>query len=116
MFAPGELISIENRGQVAIVHLNRDITRQSPVSDLPEDLRGLARKNERIVLDFKDVDYINSDVLGMLYGLSREVRDRDGQLRLCNVCALVREVLSFTKFDEFLDTDDTLEDSLTRIT
>jgi len=53
----------------------------------------------RVVIDFARAGYIDSAGLGMLVSLSRQVRDREGELRLTNVHEDLKSLLELTKLD-----------------
>lgn len=53
----------------------------------------------RVVIDFAASGYIDSAGLGMLVSLSKQVREREGELRLTNVGSDLRTLLELTKLD-----------------
>ena len=46
-----------------------------------------------LVVDLQGLDYIGSEVIGVVIGLARRVTDRGGKAALCRASANVREVM-----------------------
>ena len=54
----------------------------------------------RVLLDFRNVDHLSSAALGMLINANNRVREKNGQLRLCDIKKQILEVFTITKLDK----------------
>lgn len=57
----------------------------------------------KLLLDFDNVDYLSSAVLGKLVALNKDVKKDKGQLILANIKAPILEVFRITKLDKILN-------------
>ena len=66
----------------------------------------------KLVLDFRNVRFLSSAVLGLLIKVSKKVYEDNGQLRLCNINPRIYEIFKITRltkvFDIYKDTEDAL--------
>ncbi len=70
---------------------------------------------KRIVLDCKDLEYIDSSGIGVLISLFTTLRKKGGKLSLCSLNNHVESVINFTKLNGFLHITSTLEEALADI-
>jgi anti-sigma B factor antagonist len=77
----------------------------------PADLEELAGQlyhridvedNRRIVLDFRRVEYISSQAIGILMSLHKKIAGLKGTLILCGVNARLTQLLQITRLDKVL--------------
>jgi anti-sigma B factor antagonist len=65
-----------------------------------------------LILDFCNVKFLSSAVLGLLIRISKKVYGGGGQLRLCNINPKIYEIFKITRltkiFDIYNDTDEAL--------
>ena len=117
MAGPEEAFTVEYRGDVAVIRPTQEVIDRSIEKETQHELCALAASHSpvKIVLDFRQMDYINSSVLQTVYAVWEQVRDRRGHLRLCNLCPAVREAVFIARFDNLVNIDRTLEDSLTHL-
>ena len=54
----------------------------------------------RLLLDFASVDHLSSAALGMLISANNRIRDKNGELRLCDIKRQIMEVFAITKLDK----------------
>lgn len=83
---------------------DRKILDEMNIAQIGEQLNALIadEPRPRIVLDFSAVSHMSSSALGMLITLHKRVRERDGQLRLCNIQPAIHEVFVITRLNEIL--------------
>jgi anti-sigma B factor antagonist len=62
-----------------------------------------------LILDFRNVRFLSSSVLGLLIRISKKVYEQDGQLRLCNIAPKIREVFKITRLTKIFDIYSDLE-------
>ncbi len=56
-----------------------------------------------IVLDFDNVRFLSSAVLGLLIRISKKVYEQNGRLRLCNISPNIIEVFKITRLTKVFD-------------
>ena len=67
-----------------------------------------------LILDFGNVRFLSSAVLGLLIRVSRRIYEQEGQLRLCNINPKIYEIFKITRltktFDIYTDVESAAED------
>jgi anti-anti-sigma factor len=61
------------------------------------------RRHARLVVNFAGVRYISSEVLGILAGLQREADPVRGNIVLCGLDPLLRDMVRITRLDRVFD-------------
>jgi len=56
-----------------------------------------------LVLDFVNVQFLSSAVLGFLIRLSKRVYEKQGKLALCNINAKIYEIFKITRLTKIFD-------------
>ena len=105
-------MSVARSGDVVIVQLNdRKILDELSISQIGEQLNSLvvAQEQPKLVLDFANVSHMSSSALGMLITLHKRVRERNGQLRFCNIRPTIYEIFAITRLNEIFQICDSLE-------
>ena len=115
---PRTRVNVTHAGDVIIAQLtDRKILDEPNITQIGEQLRGLIAEEPRprLVLDFDLVSHMSSSTLGMLITLNKRVREREGQLRLCNIHPALREIFAITRLDEILDIHDSRNSAVTSL-
>jgi anti-sigma B factor antagonist len=82
-------------------------------SALRERLDGLVREGQlQILIDLRDVPYMDSTELGRLIRAHLSVRRAGGRVRLCNLSDKVMTVMKLTRLDTVLEIFGTEEEGL----
>ena len=93
----------------------QSILEEKDIQALQKSIIPVIEQAERInlILDFCNVRFLSSAVLGLLIRISKKIYERDGQLRLCNINPKIYEVFKITRltkiFDIYKDTEDAVE-------
>jgi len=106
---PDLRIDVRSLGRVSVVepvgfinaHTARDF--ESVIQELME------RKQHNIVINCKDLAYIASAGLGAIMGFIDQIRENDGDIRMCSMNETVFnifEVLGFTHLYSIFDTEE----------
>ena len=98
-------IAVTSEDGVSVAELvDKKILDEQAISEIAERLYALAAEADapRIVLDFANVGHMSSSALGMLITLHKRVREKGGQLRLCNIRPSIYEVFVITRLNEVL--------------
>jgi anti-sigma B factor antagonist len=95
-------------GGVIIVDLSGRIVLGEGSAGLRDLVRNLVSEgNKKILLNLRDVNYIDSSGLGELVSAFTSVRKQGGELKLLNLTKRVHDLLQITKLYAFFDiTDD----------
>jgi anti-sigma B factor antagonist len=98
----GQRLEVEDRGDVTVVCLtDRKILGEQHILVVEDELFKLVNGSGRtkLLLNFCNVEYMSSAVLGMLVRLNKNVQMAGGKLVLCNIDSQIREVFAITKLD-----------------
>jgi len=105
----GALLRISKQDDVAVVRFATSrILDQSNVQQLGEELDALVEKHKfrKIVLNFENIHYMSSAVMGKLVSLHKKLQAAQGQLRLCNINKNIIEIFEIMRFDRLFDIRD----------
>ncbi len=92
------------------------ILEEKDVKALQDSIMSVVEQGERIklILDFGNVRFLSSAVLGLLIRLSKRIYEKDGQLKLCNINSKIYEIFKITRltttFDIYKDVESAVED------
>jgi anti-sigma B factor antagonist len=103
---PDALLRVQKQNDVAVVNFATSrILDQSNVQQLGEELDALvnAYKLRKIVLNFANVNYMSSAVMGKLVSLNKKVDGAGGELVLCNIEDSIYEIFKIMRFDKMFD-------------
>ena len=95
-------LDLSEGGDVTVVRFrNRRIANALEIEETGQELYRLAEegRHRRLVLDFSDVDYLSSALIGKLISLNGKVRARDGSVKLCSIRPEILEVFRACKLD-----------------
>lgn len=85
-------------GNVTIVDLNGKVTLGDSTGILRDELRSLlAQGKKNIVLNMKDVSYVDSAGLGELVGAYTTATNQGGAVKLLNLQGKMRDLMQITK-------------------
>jgi len=99
-------ISVEYTEKATIITLaDEKILEEKDIRALQESIISVVEQAERInlVLDFQNVRFLSSAVLGLLIRISKKVYERNGQLRLCNIDPKIHEIFKITRLTKVFD-------------
>ena len=110
-------ISLEYDGTATIVTIaDEKILEDEAIRSLQQSIMSVIDEGDHIclVLDFQNVQFLSSAVLGLLIKISKRVHESDGQLRLCRINPKIYEVFKITRltktFDIYEDVDSAIGD------
>ncbi len=87
-----------DKGEVSILYLAGFLDAHT-VPQFEKALEALIKeKRYKIVVNFKDLDYISSAGLGVFMGFIEEVRSNKGDIKLCNLSPRVFKVFDLLGF------------------
>jgi len=110
-------IGVEYAENATIVSFTDErILEETDIKALQESLMSVVEQADRInlVLDFGNVRFLSSAVLGLLIRILKRIRERDGQLKLCRINQKIYEVFKITRltktFDIYKDVESAIND------
>ncbi len=110
-------ISVEYAKKATIVSFTDEkILEERDIKALQDSIMSIVEQTERIklILDFGNVQFLSSAVLGLLIRLSKRIYEHDGQLKLCNITPKIFEIFKITRltktFDIYKDVESAVED------
>lgn len=109
-------ISVEYAENAAVVTFTDErILEEEDIRALKEAIMSLIDQAGRInmILDFRNVRFLSSAVLGLLVRVSKKIYESGGSLKLCNIDRKIQEVFRITRlnriFDIYRDLDSAIE-------
>jgi len=100
-------ISVEYTGNATIVTFTDEkILEEKDIQALQESIMSVVESaggRINLILDFCNVRFLSSAVLGLLIRISKRVYQHDGQLRLCNINPKIYEIFKITRLTKIFD-------------
>jgi anti-anti-sigma factor len=110
-------ISVEYADNATVVSfVDEKILEEMDIRALQETIMSVIEQSKGInlILDFGNVRFLSSAVLGLLIRISKRVYERDGRLRLCSINPKIYEVFKITRltktFDIYKDVESAIGD------
>ena len=95
-------IQVESHGDRRIVHIRGKVTFEC-CPELQSRLDSILGENVReVMIDFKDVPFIDSSGVGEVLRLFKRMRDSGGNVILTNPNKKLRALFSMYRFDKFM--------------
>lgn len=99
-------ISVEYAGNATIVTFTDEkILEEKDIQALQESIMSVIEQAEQInmILDFCNVRFLSSAVLGLLIRISKKIYERDGKLKLCGINPKIYEIFKITRLTKIFD-------------
>ena len=111
-------INVDYAGSATVVSFTDEkILEEKDISELQESIMSLIESDAgktKLILDFGNVRFLSSAVLGLLIRISKRIYEREGRLRLCNINPKIYEIFKITRltkiFDIYSDVESAAED------
>ena len=97
------MISIELQGKFAVVTINLASLDAANADKFKERMRLLGLSRNRVVLDLRDVDFIDSTGVGALISTLKRIREAGGEMSLCASGPRVRGLLQMVRMHRIVD-------------
>ncbi len=108
-------IGIEYVKKATIATLTDEkILDEADIQALEDSIMPLIESTEEIklVLDFSNVEFLTSSVLGLLIRISKKVYESKGLLMLCGINSKILEIFKITRLDKVFDIYDDRYDAV----
>lgn len=105
-FGPAmSLTSYSKDGILTIVFEDARILDETKLEQLSRDLMELLNKTteERVILDFRNVKFMSSSMLGKLIQVHKKAGEFKVKLKFCSIDPEIRQVFKITKLDKLFD-------------
>ena len=99
-------LSVEYRGPVVVTMLTDEkILDEAQLQALEGSFMPLIEQNPKIqlIVDFGNVKFLTSSVLGLLIRVSKKVYETEGKLRLCSITPKILEIFKITRLDKIFE-------------
>lgn len=99
-------IAVEYAKNATIISFtDEEILEEKDIRALQESIMSVIEQAERVnmILDFCNVRFLSSAVLGLLIRISKRIYSRDGQLKLCNIDPKIYEIFKITRLTKIFD-------------
>jgi len=96
-------LEVQDSGDVTVVNfVDKKILDEQNIQAIGDDLFRLVDElgRRKILLNFRNVEFLSSAALGKLITLNRKVQAVRGKLILCGISAEIKEVFQITKLDK----------------
>jgi anti-sigma B factor antagonist len=107
MAAIKPVISVEYVGNATVIRFTDEkILEEKDIQTLQGSIMSIiesASGGIRLILDFANVQYLSSAVLGLLIRISKRIYENDGQLGLCNINPKIYEIFKITRLIKTFD-------------
>jgi anti-sigma B factor antagonist len=99
------LNSYAKDGILTVLFMDARILDETKLEELGKDLIDLINKTseDRVILDFRNVQFMSSSMLGKLVLVQKKCKEFKAQLKLCGISSDIREVFKITKLDKLFD-------------
>jgi len=108
-------ISIQNveKGTV-ITFVNEKILEETEIVALEHSIVPIIEQAEipNIVLNFENVKFLSSAMLGLLIRMSKKIYQRNGQLNLCSINSKIFEIFKITRLDRVFEIYDDVDSAM----
>lgn len=97
-----------------IEFLDRNILEEANIQAIGDEISGLIDQSNspKLLINFTNVEHLSSAALGTLITVNNKVRQKDGQLRLCNIDPQIYEVFVITKLNKLFQIHDDADAAL----
>ena len=105
--------SVKEQDDTIIIALTGKIMGGPEATEINEEFNQLIDdKKLKVVIDLKEVEWMNSSGLGILIGAVSLFRNNNGQIRIINVSERIQNLLKITKLAGIFETSNSLEEAI----
>lgn len=112
--SPHMTIEYENEEIVVATLTDEKILEEAQILALESSFMPLIEENSplKLVLDFSNVKFLTSSVLGLLIRVSKKIYESEGVFRLCCIQPKIYEIFKITRLDKIFEIYPTRQDAL----
>jgi anti-sigma B factor antagonist len=110
------MISVGYAGNATIVRFTDEkILEEKDIKALQNSIMPIVESASgriNLILDFGNVRFLSSAVLGLLIRISKRIYECEGQLRLCNINPKIYEIFKITRLTKTFDIYESIEGAI----
>ncbi len=105
MSQKGKLEIKDMKNVTVISFLDVAILDETSIKELGDEMEEVVKSKEEInlVVNFTNVDYLSSAVLGRLVKVFKMVRKQKGKMKLCGIKSSILQVFKITRLDKMFE-------------
>lgn len=108
--------TIEEFTNYTVIHLNGQFVGGDETDKIFDMVQSVLNgKHKNLVLDFSNVIYFSSIVIGKLIKANRDFMDAPGKIFICNLNQTLKEVFRITKVTNYVTIKDSIEEAVKEI-
>lgn len=105
--------STVEKGLVTVIKLRGNLMGGPDATTLNHKLHELVEQGQRnVVIDLKDVEFMNSSGLGLLLGGASTLRNAGGALKLANASAKIMTLITISKLTPVFETFSSVKEAV----
>jgi|GEM_PF-4547458 len=106
------MINIEKFEDIYVISINSDMTKEN-VKQFEDVFDTIIGKNvNKVIIDFEKVNFIVSQILGIIIIKTKRLRETGGDIRIVNTNPYISRLLSIIGIGKIIDTFENKEDAL----
>ena len=105
-------VNLEENNGISIFNVVGDIDINSAPEIKKRFDKDITRDKNMVLINLKEVDYVDSSGLATLVEVLKNVRACDGKLKLASLSMKFKELFEITKLDKLFDINDNVEEAL----
>lgn len=112
------VVAVNYNSGVVIVTIDREkILEEKDIQNLEATMTPLIEENDplKMVVDFSKVDYLSSSVLGLLIRLNNTIKERGGNMCLCNISSRIFGIFKITRLDKVFSVFEKTEQAVSHL-
>lgn len=105
----------QSHGDVTVVYFqDAQILDEVKIQQISDELNQIAERvaNGKLLLNFTDVKFMSSAVLGKLNNLNKKCKTNQATLKLCNISPDIMQVFKITKLNKVFSIHENEEEAL----
>jgi len=107
------LVEQQKDGVLIIQFTSQKILTDVGIADTARELMELVKHgDDKILLDFEGVALMSSSMFGKLIALNKKCQANQIEMRICNICDDMMEVVQIAKLDKYLKIHPSLAEAL----
>ena len=102
----------ESQSGINIYRLNGRLDSNTSQGFEKKIFQAIDNGSKSMIIDFKNLDYISSAGLRVIFKATKALKREEGTILLCDMQDYVKEVFEIAGFDSFLSIAGTMDDAL----
>jgi anti-sigma B factor antagonist len=105
-------ISVQYTETATIITFTKEkILEERDIQNLQQSIMPVIEQSEQVhfILDFRNVQFLSSAVLGLLLRISKKVYEKNSTLRMCGINPKIYEIFKITRLNRIFDIYDDLD-------